>query len=41
MVNHIHVYLDGKQIWESMQQATLRYNTRNSGTRTGAWAPSR
>ncbi len=38
-VNHVHVYLDGKQIWESMQQRTLNYNTRNSGSRTGSWVP--
>jgi hypothetical protein len=40
MVNHVHVYLDGKKIWDSMQTRTLSYNTRNSGRRSGNWAPS-
>lgn len=39
--NHIHVYLDGKQIWSSVQQQNLRYNTRNSGSQqSGVLAPT-
>jgi SLT domain-containing protein len=42
-VNHVHVYLDGKQIWENQQRRTLQYDARNngSGNVTGAWAPNR
>ena len=40
-VNHVHVYLDGQKIWDNMQQRTLTYGTRNSGARTGSWAPGR
>jgi hypothetical protein len=38
--NHVHVHLDGKQIWNSVQRQTLTYGTRNSGKRTGTMAPS-
>jgi SLT domain-containing protein len=42
-VNHVHVYLDGKQIWENQQRRTLQYDARNngSGNISGAWAPNR
>jgi hypothetical protein len=40
-VNHVHVYLDGQKIWDNMQQRTLNYNTRNSGGRSGSWAPGK
>jgi hypothetical protein len=35
----IIINLDGKTIWHNMQERTLRYNTRNSGARTGAVIP--
>ena len=38
---HSHVYLDGKQIYESVQQENLRYGTRNAGARTGLMTPGR
>ncbi len=37
---HCNVYLDGKQIWHCIQQETLKYNSRNSGARTGIMKPS-
>jgi len=42
-INHVHVYLDGKQIWDNQQRRTLQYNARNNGAGniTGAWAPNR
>ena len=39
--NHIHVYLDGKEIYSSVQQQNLRYGTRNAGGRTGLMVPGR
>ena len=38
---HSHVYLDGEQIYESVQQEGLKYNTRNSGGRTGKYVPGK
>jgi SLT domain-containing protein len=42
-VNHVHVYLDGKKIWDNMQKRTLQYDSRNNGNGnvTGSWAPNR
>jgi hypothetical protein len=37
--SNIVVNLDGKQIWQAMQTQTLKYNTRNSGSRTGKLVP--
>ncbi len=40
-VHHVHVYLDGKQIWSAVQQENLKYNVRNSGAQqSGVLAPS-
>jgi hypothetical protein len=41
-INHVHVYLDGKQIWENQQRYTLQYNSRNNGNGriTGTVRPS-
>jgi hypothetical protein len=39
-VSHVHVYLDGQEIWDNQQKHTFDYNTLNSGGRTGNWAPS-
>jgi hypothetical protein len=38
--NHIHVHLDGKQLFESVQRQVLSYGTRNSGKRAGLMVPS-
>jgi hypothetical protein len=41
-VSHEHpivIKLDGQVLWHSMQQRTMRYNTRNSGSRTGQVIP--
>ncbi len=35
----VHTYLDGKEIFESVQQQTLVYGTRNSGARLGILVP--
>jgi SLT domain-containing protein len=42
-VNHVHVYLDGKQIWDNQQRRTLQYDARNNGAGNvaGRWAPNR
>lgn len=38
---HVHVSLDGKQIWTAVQQENLKYNVRNSGAQqSGVLAPS-
>ena len=39
--NHIHVYLDGKEIYASVKQAGYTYQTRNGGARTGLSIPGR
>jgi hypothetical protein len=38
---HVHVHLDSKEIWRSMQKETLKYQIRNTGrSNTGGWVPS-
>jgi hypothetical protein len=36
---HIHVYLDGKEIFASVKQQNSVYGTRNAGARTGLMIP--
>ena len=36
---HVHVELDGKQIFTAMQQQTFKYNMRNRGQITGGLSP--
>ena len=38
-MNHIHVYLDGKEIYASVKQQNYVYGTRNAGSRTGLMTP--
>jgi hypothetical protein len=38
-VIHNHVYLDGQQIWQNQQQATLIYNVRNGNRGAGVVSP--
>ena len=37
--NHVHVYLDGKEIYASVKQQNYVYGTRNAGSRTGLMTP--
>lgn len=37
--NHVHVYLDGKEIYASVKQQNYVYGTRNSGQRAGLMTP--
>ena len=37
--NHVHVYLDGKEIYASVKQQNYIYGTRNAGSRTGLMTP--
>src|SRR6185437_6609869 len=36
---HVHVKLDGREVWASEQKHTLRYNLRNNGVPTGLQKP--
>jgi hypothetical protein len=37
--SHVHVYLDGKEIYASVKQQNYTYGTRNAGSRTGLMKP--
>lgn len=37
--NHVHVYLDGKEIYASVKQQNYVYGTRNAGSRAGLMTP--
>ena len=36
---HVHVTLDGRQVWEATQKETLKMNLRNNGVATGLMKP--